>query len=76
MRQVMDIRFPPVAQVLGTGGDGETFIRAYGSWMGAGLLTFFSQWTGDSVQNVLRFKERLKLMIPATVQETKTATSQ
>jgi hypothetical protein len=42
----------------------------------AGLLNLFPQWTGDSVHNDPRFKERLKLMILTKAQEIKTVTSQ
>jgi hypothetical protein len=42
----------------------------------AGLLNLFPQWTGDSVHNDPRFKERLKLMILTKAQEIKAATSQ
>jgi hypothetical protein len=42
----------------------------------AGLLNLFPQWTGDSVQNDPRFKERLKLAILIKAQEIKAVTSQ
>jgi len=44
-------------------------------WM-AGPLNFFPQWTGDSVHNDPRFKERLKLAILLKAQEIKSVTSQ
>jgi hypothetical protein len=42
----------------------------------AGLLNLFPQWTGDSVHNDPRFKERLNLMILTKAQEIKAVTSQ
>ena len=42
----------------------------------SGLLNLFPQWTGDSVHNDPRFKERLKLAILTKAQEIKAVTSQ
>lgn len=42
----------------------------------AGLLNLFPQWTGDSVHNDPRFKERLKLMILTKAREIRAVASQ